>query len=160
MKALSDITAKVTAEKFSRKYISLGRIVNEWPDIIGKDLATKAQPVKIQYRKKKDNAARGEKPEARLDIAVSSADATMLHYRKDLILERINQIFGERWITSIRFVQTAVNTQKKPKRLKIKKVLDLGAQEEIKTHLTNITDEELLDRLRSIGQSIYLEEQK
>jgi hypothetical protein len=106
MRPVSEAAARIADISFSRKYIALGRIVSHWGEIVGAQLAHKAQPVKINYRKKD----RGQKPDACLDIAVSSADATLLHYQKDLILERINQIFGERWITAIRFVHAPANT--------------------------------------------------
>jgi len=108
MRPLSDSVTKVTGKTFSRKYVALGRVISHWTDIVGKDFASKAQPVKIQYRYKKKTAqksnAKKEKPQATLEIATSSADATIMHYQKDVILERINQIFGDAWITAIRFV--------------------------------------------------------
>lgn len=157
MKALSDITAKVAKQNFSRKYIALGRIVNHWSEIVGEKLAAKAIPVKLHYRgKNKKNL------NVTLDIAVSSADATLLHYQKDLILERMNNVFGERWVTALRFVQTATNTNqgfgenfgKKPKS---KKALDAYDQEHLKTQLDKIEDGELLERLRSLGEAVIIE---
>lgn len=155
MKALSDITAKVTKENFSRKYIALGRIVNHWPEIIGEKLAAKTCPVKLHYRGKKDS----KKPtQITLDIAVSSADATALHYQKDLILERMNSVFGEEWITAIKFVQT----EKMPSATKIikpkrQKPLAENEKEHLKAQLNDIEDEELLARLHSLGESVMME---
>ena len=100
LKLISDAVPKVTSKTFSRKYIALGRIVTHWEDIIGKEIADKAQPVKIHYRKAKDKQ---KKAEATLEVAVTSADAALLHYQKDVILERINQIFGDRWVTDLKF---------------------------------------------------------
>lgn len=130
----------------------LGRLVTHWEDIIGKDLATKAQPVKIRYMKSKRP---GVKSTASLDIAATSANATVLHYQKDLIIERINQIFGDRWITSIRFVPIASNepeTPSKPK--KRQKTLTVTEKQHLSTMLESIQDPDLREKLSNLGSAI------
>jgi hypothetical protein len=157
MRPISEATARVTGQSFSRKYISLGRILSAWREIVGDKLADKAQPVKINYRKREKNGD----PVAILDIAASSADATLLHYQKDLILERINQIFGDKWITAIRFVAAAVNEGKprsKPKKPRI------PLTEDEKNHLSGMLescpDPDLKARLEILGQAIYTEQKQ
>jgi hypothetical protein len=156
---LSEAIPAIAGKAFSRKYIMLGRLVTRWADIIGVELAARTQPVKIRYYKNKKQAAKagtGEKPTASLDIACSTADATLLHYQKDLILERINQIFGDKWITAIRFVPQAANLidvrqgGKKPAK---------SLTEAEKTGLSEAIaaagpDDELRRRLESLGASI------
>lgn len=130
----------------------LGRLVTHWQDIVGPELAPKTQPVKIRYiqSKKKD-----VKATASLDIACSSADATVLHYQKDLILERINQIFGDRWITAIRFVPVAVNASTAgSRRANPPKPLTLEEKEHLSSVLENVKDEDLMERLKSLGSAI------
>lgn len=153
MRPLSEATARIAGKSFERKYIALGRIVNNWRDIVGAKLADKAQPVKIHYRKSKDK----KKPDATLEIAASSADATLLHYQKDLILERINQIFGERWITAIRFVNTPSNTQSKSIK-KIKAPLTAAEKKTLSDMVFEIEDDRLRASLEQLGQAIILDE--
>lgn len=130
----------------------LGRLVTHWADIVGADMAAQAQPVKIRYFKAKKE---GDKPTAALDIAATSADATVLMYRKDLILERINQIFGERLIGAIRFVPVAANSQP-PSRHGFGKRKTLTEDE--KTYLSGVLetvgDEALAEKLRQLGSAI------
>lgn len=155
MRSLSQATAKIVSQNFSRKYIAIGKIVNHWTDIVGADLADKAQPVKIHYRKHKQTKT----PLASLDIACTSAYATTLHYQKDLILERINQIFGDRWITSIRFVTVSSNSNfLKPK----KRPLPLTVEEDnyLTELLDDVQDHDIKDRLKKLGQAIITEEKK
>ncbi|MCC6598259.1 MAG: DUF721 domain-containing protein [Alphaproteobacteria bacterium] len=155
MRPLSEATARVAGKSFERKYIALGRIVNHWNDIVGTKLADKAQPMKIHYRKKKEHAA---KPDAVLEIAASSADATLLHYQKDLILARINQIFGESWITGIRFINTPVNASGLTRRRK-KTVQPLTGEK--KKHLSlileDVADADIRVKLENLGQAILAE---
>lgn len=132
--------------------MALGRILNQWDDIIGPELAVKAQPNKIHYRKPKTPQ---DKPQATLDIAVSSADATLLHYQKDLILERLNQLFGENWITAIRFVHLATNENAEMRGLPQKTIrLDPTEIANLKGFLSVIEDEDLKKRLEIMGQSV------
>jgi len=149
MRPLSESTARVSGKCFERKYISLGRIVKHWSDIVGQRLADKAAPVKINYRK----GAKGKKPTTSLDIAVDSANATALHYQKDLILERINQLFGEEWITGVRFVHIPVN-QSHVAPTKIKPALSLDEKKLLSEAVSRITDNEIQERLLSLGEAI------
>ncbi len=157
MRQLSEATSRITGRNFSRKYVALGRIVKSWSDIVGEDLAGKAQPVKINYRKSKEKG-RGKKLQASLDIAVSGADATLLHYQKDLILERINQIFGDSWITAIRFVNVPANATPL-KRKKAKKPLTEKEQNIISDMLIDISDDDIKEHLEKLGTAV-IEESK
>jgi len=157
MKRLSDAVAPVTSRSFERKYIALGRIVKCWPDIIGKQLAVKAQPVKIHYRK----ATQNKKASATLEIAVSSADATLLHYQKDLILQRLNHLFGDSWITAIKFVPIADNDQirfKAPRRNAAKRPLTQAQKKTLSAVLEDIEDNDILSSLSSLGEHVMMKE--
>lgn len=155
LRPLSDSVASLTKGTFARKFISLGRILSSWNDIVGPDIAARAQPAKLQYRKPKTGQ---EKPEASLHIAVSSADAALLHYQKDLILERINQIFGDRWITAIRFVHVAANEtggfeeQAGP--------LSKTDEESLARTLAGVEDHEIRKRLEKLGQGVLRKRNK
>ncbi len=153
MRPLSESTARIAGQSFERKFIALGRIVSHWADIVGKDLAHKTFPVKIIYHKKE----RGGKPDAVLEISCSSADATLLHYQKDLILERINQIFGDRWIGAIRFVANAANTQS-VLRKKAQPPLTPREKHTLSSLLSTIADEDVRARLENLGQAIIMED--
>ncbi|MGB0720647.1 MAG: DUF721 domain-containing protein [Bdellovibrionales bacterium] len=154
MRPLSESTARVSGQCFQRKYIALGRIVKHWPQIIGESLADKAQPVKIHYRK----MPKGQSPDVRLDIATTNAHATVLRNQVGIILERMNQIFGERWITAIRFVNAPVNVSvKKPKRRPLP--LTHAQKKTLSETLSHIDDEDMQIRLNSLGEAILTENQ-
>lgn len=151
LKPLSDKIPAIASQAFSRKFVMLGRLLTQWQDIVGSDLASKTQPVKIQYMKKKDAA---HKATATLHIACATADATMLHYRKELILERINQIFGERWITALRFVPQEANEQDLKKAKKSRKILTEQDKIYLSEVLEAVEDPELKSTLERFGQSM------
>jgi hypothetical protein len=114
MRPLSEPVSRISGKTFSRKYIALGRILSEWEQIVGPEFSGKAIPVKLNYRKN----GKTDKTLASLDIATSDAQATALHYQKDLILERINRVFGQGWIGDIRFVSVPGRAAKTPRNQK------------------------------------------
>ncbi|HPQ50518.1 MAG: DUF721 domain-containing protein [Alphaproteobacteria bacterium] len=164
LRPLSVSVSRLTSEAFSRKFVALGRILTQWAEIVGQDMASKTQPVKIHYRKPK---TKGEKPQASLDIGASSSDAALLHYQKDLILERLNQLYGEKWITSIRFVHlVAANSTDsfgydydafKGKMASIPPASseEIGRLSEV---LEEIEDDDIRKRLEKLGQSVLRKE--
>lgn len=154
MRPLSEATSRVAKSNFSRKYIALGKIVNRWDEIVGPELAGKAQPVKIQYRRKK---TRKDKPSATLEVACASADATILHYQKGVILERMNTIFGDRWIADLKFVPIERAPSKSFRRRRIKRKLDELDHGFLKETLGQIEDADIKQRLESLGQNILMD---
>ncbi len=152
MRPISEATGRITGKSFSRKHISLGRILTAWKDIAGPELAPKALPSNIVYRRKK----KGDKPEIILEIAASSADSTLLHYQKGLILERINRIFGDGWISAIRFVAIASNAPEKRKG-KAQTPLTQEQKDYLSGMLELLPDPDLKVRLEVLGQAIFTE---
>lgn len=153
LRLLSETVPKVTGKIFARKYIALGRIVTHWEDIIGAEMAEIAQPLKIHYRKASKNGKKSKQGEATLDIAASSADSMLLSMQKGVILERINQVFGNSWITDLRFVHvTPDKPAKAPKR--VRPPLSEEDKKYIAESLEEIEDPDIKKRLESFGAAI------
>jgi len=152
MKPVSQSVPTLMSKVFERKYIALGRIVTHWKEIIGPDFASRAQPAKIRYRKPK-NAK--EKPAATLDIAASSADCAVLIYQKELILQRINNIFGERWVNDVKFVH--VEPRKKAAPAKRTKPLTEDEKNHLSQILETVDDPVIKEALSRMGTSILQE---
>lgn len=145
----SEIVPHISKKIFSRKYISLGKVVTYWDRIVGEDMAGRAQPVRIHYRK----ARGGKSATATLEIAASSADAAILQYQTGIILEKIGILFGEQWITSLRFVHMPANRTKTV--TKPKKPLTEQQKQQLSLVLDGTEDEEMKNRLSSLGAHIY-----
>lgn len=151
MRPLSETVSRVTGKTFSRKYIALGKILAEWEKIVGPDFATRAIPIRINYRSPPTNRKDAKKL-ASLHIATTEAWATTLHYQKDMILERISMIFGGNWIDDIRFVN--VPPQTLTSRQKTKRLLTEGEKKFLSDILTSLEDRELRSKLETLGQEI------
>ncbi|MCK5374418.1 MAG: DUF721 domain-containing protein [Alphaproteobacteria bacterium] len=152
MRPLSESTSRIASKTFSRKYIALGRVVNQWEEIMGPEFAALAQPVKLNYRK--NSKAKGKnKSHVTLDIATSAAHATLLNYQKGVILERINSLFGNNWIKDIRFVASELSEQPlEPK--SIKAPLTAGNKKYLSGVLDQIEDPDIKEKLENLGKAI------
>ena len=149
LKLLSDAVPRVTGKTFKRKYIALGRIVTHWKEIMGEKMAAYAQPLKIHYRKPR---RKGDKPEATLEIAASSSHSSLLIMQKGVLLEKINHIFGEQWITDIKFVHAPANVPEKQK--KHSKPLTADEKNSLSLMLEMVDDPEIKKRLENMGSAL------
>lgn len=156
LRLLSDAVPRVTGKTFLRKYIALGRVVSNWPDIIGQDMAARAQPLKIHYRKVPGDKS-DKKRLATLEIGATSADCVVLQMQKGLILERINRVFGENWITDIKL--THIAPEKKLVAPRKKRPLDPAQQKYLAEVLEEVTDPDIKQRLNGLGKAL-LEDQR
>lgn len=119
---------------------------------MGDEDASRSAPSKIHYRKPKNPK---EKATATLDIAASSADCSVLIYKKDVLLQKLEAFFGDRWITDIKFVHVEPKTPLKPP--KRTKTLTDAEKNYLSQVLEGIEDDGIKERLASLGQSIMQE---
>lgn len=154
MRLISKTVPKVAGQIFQKKYILLGRIVTQWEDIVGKEMASKAQPVKLKFRKMPDNSK-----QFTLEIAANTAEATILQYRIDLILEKLNMVLGENMVSAIRFVPISSNSAKPIITPRRRPPLDCDDQKYLSKTLENIEDPDIQEKLKSLGAS-FLQDKK
>ena len=117
---------------------------------MGKDMAARTQPVKLKFRKTPDKSK-----QFTLEIACNSAEATMLQYRIDLILEKLSMIVGAGVVTAIRFVPVTSNpaksnTIKRPNKTQ----LDPTDENFLRKTLENVEDPDIQEKLKNLGASL------
>ena len=153
---LSESVPRVAGQVFGKKYIMLGRLVTHWADIVGADVALQAQPVALKFRgAPKKDAQKSDKPsEFTLEIAADSAAATVLRYRVDLILARINQIFCSNWITAIKFVPKAIDGQQNFRSARPPKPLTPDQKQSISMLTKDVPDPDLQAALQRLAAAI------
>jgi hypothetical protein len=165
----------VTGKTFARKFITLGRVINCWADAVGAELAEKTYPIGMKVRKSPRKepgpsgltrgplAAQGPRPSPRaggiltatLEIAANSADATLIHYQKGLILERLRTLLAADMIVDIKVTHAARPTiftsplagKAHPR---VKRTGQVGSH----VDLSHIMDETLRDALASLGEYV------
>ncbi len=157
LKPIARSVKKVTSNVCKKKFISLGRVLDHWSDIIGPEMAYYAEPASIKVRKK--GYGKNQTFEKTLQIAVAPAHSMTVSYRKGMILERINRLLPYEGIIDLEFIPT---TRRLEKTLKTKEKVQKTLSEKEKDFLSSILDDmedgEIKDRLLSMGRSIINEQ--
>ena len=78
---------------------AVARLLTQWPEIAGEDLARITRPVKISYGREGFGAT--------LTLLTTGAVAPMVEMRKDHLRERVNAVYGYSAIARIHLTQTA-----------------------------------------------------
>jgi hypothetical protein len=79
-----------------------------------------------------------------------------MQYQTGLILERINQLFGDDWITAIRFVHVPANTANCTDNAHQKRELSDNEKNGLDVLLDAVTDYEIKERLKSLGYQVLV----
>lgn len=155
LKHVSKSVLKVSGQLFDRKFITLGRLLEHWNLIVGYDYARTTTPIKIT------RSTIGKTKKYSLLVSTNSAQALQLHYKKDLILEKINQIIGETMITDLKFIdQSSYQASQQSKTYKDKqtnpKSLSQEQAHKLNDMIHDISDEDFKNTLKTFGQSVLI----
>lgn len=149
-RAVGGLTQRLTAG-LSRKGAGGGRLAsiaklrNDWPAIVGPDLARITEPEALI-------AGRGGKAGAKmLRLKVAGAAALEVQHMSGQIVERVNAYFGHRQIDDIRLMQGALTRKPGPKPL-VKPAPELVARMDAKA--AEVRDPELRAALARLGARI------
>ncbi len=77
---------------------AVARLLTHWPEIVGRDIAAIAKPVKVSY---------GRGFGATLTLLTGGASAQILQMQVPRIIERVNACYGYAAIAKIRITQSA-----------------------------------------------------
>ncbi|VAV93220.1 Zn-ribbon-containing, possibly RNA-binding protein and truncated derivatives [hydrothermal vent metagenome] len=75
------------------------RLLTQWPEIVGDDIAAIARPVKISYAKHGLGTT--------LTVLTTGAQAPMLEMQKEKLRQKVNTVYGYNAISRITITQTA-----------------------------------------------------
>src|SRR5262249_35065562 len=126
---LSDLIPSLTKGIFGRKNMLFGKMLTEWSQIAGAEVATRTMPLDLKFsrppsRKTKTKTTPQERNihkvptlndvtaytgigQALLHLAVQPSYALELEYQKGLLIERLNIFFGYPAIKGIKCIQDA-----------------------------------------------------
>lgn len=117
---------------------------------MGPAFSDKATPSRILYRKPK---TKKDPPVAILEIATTQADSMLITYQKDVILQRMEHLFGERWITDIKFI-SAPRNKLHPKPDTKDRPLTPQEENNLVQMLDTVSDPLIYERLKALGEGI------
>ena len=128
------------------------RLLTQWNEIAGADIAAIAQPVEIGY-------ARGGMG-ATLTLLTNGANAPMLEMQKEQIRTKVNSVYGYNAIARVRITQTAATGfadgkvafgHKKPA---VKPAADPAMRQKAAETARPVADNGLRDALARLGENI------
>jgi hypothetical protein len=94
---IADLVKGALGEAFARQGFASSDIVTHWPEIVGRDIAAHAEPMKMQWPRHDPEGAEG----ATLVLRVSGPAAIEIQHQSGVIVERVNRFFGWRAVKRI-----------------------------------------------------------
>lgn len=147
---------------FDQRGFSVGEILRDWPEIVGRDYAGFTAPDRVHWPRRPPEEQeerprpRSRRPEgATLVIRVDGPRAIEVQHRSDIVLERINTYFGWRAVSALRFVQAPVTRAERRKRRPPPSDAAVAALER---ELTQVRKPELRHALARLGSQIGRDE--
>lgn len=145
LRSLAAPVSKVARPMLKRRGLAGGRIIAEWPQIVGAGLAKCSCPEKLSI-------ARGDN-DGVLRIRVDGPLAIELQHLEPQIIERINGYFGYRAVGRLAMVRGPLPKPPAPKAQRIAKPNPEAARKAA-GHFSQIGDEELKAALESLGRAV------
>jgi hypothetical protein len=147
-RTLADAAGKSLADTFSRQGFASAELVTHWDEIVGREIAAHAEPMKIQWPRQASSGA----PElATLVLRVQGPAALEIQHLSNVILERVNGFLGWRAIGRLALRQAPLQRRRKhvppPS-------IDPEVAREVAATLTNIVDDDLRNALGRLGAAI------
>jgi hypothetical protein len=139
-KPLRDLAGKVVGEAFTRQGFASAELVTRWAEIVGNEIATHSEPIKIQW-------PRGADPQMRnpgiLVLRVEGPAAVEIQHLGAVICDRVNRFFGWRAVERLAFRQSPLRRgANRPVRRD-----NAAAASQLATTMPEVTDEELRQAL-------------
>lgn len=148
---VSDLVPNLTKDIFGKKNLLFGKMLSEWPNIAGEEMAAKTLPIDLKFsRAKKDSGAN----QATLNLAVQSAYALEFSYHKNLLIERLNMFFGYPAIKEIKIIQNSEIMNNKPMKAAITRPITAQETQKIDALVGKIEENDLQTALKNLGKAI------
>lgn len=114
VRPLADLTSRLLADSFRRQGFASSELVLRWEAIVGAEVASHAEPLKIQWPRRVE----GEAPQpGTLVLRVEGPAAIEIQHMSRVILERVNRYFGFAAIERIAIRQAPLRVpERKPAR--------------------------------------------
>jgi hypothetical protein len=145
---LAELASEFLVDVFKKQGFARTELVTRWRDIAGDEIATHAEPLKLQWPR----PVEGEPPDpATLVLRVEGPAAIEIQHQSAVLLERINRFFGWQAVGRIVFRQAPL--ARAPGRRQPPKA-DAEAAERIAATLTSVTDEGLRAALGRLGAAV------
>jgi hypothetical protein len=146
-KPLRDLLSKVMADSFKKQGFASAELVTRWTDIVGAEIATHSEPMKIQWPRPADGE---EREPGTLMLRVEGPAAIEVQHLSNVICDRVNRFLGWRAVGRIVLRQAPLRRgERKPVR-----GTDPEAAARVAATLGDVADEDLRLALARLGAAI------
>jgi hypothetical protein len=145
---LADLLGPCLTAAFKRHGFASTELVTHWEDIVGPEIATHAEPIKITWPRQ----ANEDEPEpATLVLRCQGPAAIEIQHLAGVIVERVNRFLGWRAIDRVALRQAPLTRREKPKPPPSP---DPAEVRRIADQMTGIADEKLRTALGRLGAAV------
>lgn len=103
VRPLADLVSGALRSAFERQGFAAVDIITHWEDIVGPELASRAEPLRLVWPRRDDPDSTGV-----LTVRVEGAYAIELQHLAPIVMERVNRYFGWRCVGRIAIRQGPV----------------------------------------------------
>jgi hypothetical protein len=147
-KPLSVLLGNVFSEVYARQGFAARELVTRWADIAGPEIATHAEPLKMQWPR----PVEGQPQEpATLVLRVEGPMALEIQHSADVILQRVNRFFGWSAVGRLALRQAPLSRRNRPRP---SRKPDPDAVAKVEKTLFAVEDEDLRAALARLGAAI------
>ncbi len=146
-KPLRDLVPKIVGETFARQGFASAELVTRWTEIVGVEIATHSEPMKIQWTRPADGE---EREPGTLVLRVEGPAAIEIQHLGDVICERVNRFLGWRAVARLALRQAPLRRGLR----KATRGLDQAAATRLAQTLSDIGDDDLKNALARLGAAI------
>ncbi len=155
MRAMGSLVSRVAGPVIRKRGLAEGRILTDWPRIVGDQIAACTCPEKLTPGK--------DGMDGTLVIRVAGGWATELQHLEPVFVEKINGYFGYRAVGHMRLRQGPLPADYTLSRRQLStesQELDSSARAEIDATVAQVSDPEIRAALASLGNALSLKELK
>ena len=144
---IADLVKTCLGDVFARQGFASSDIVTHWPDIVGREIAAHAEPMKMQWPRHDPEECEG----ATLVLRVEGPAAIEIQHLSGVIVERVNRFFGWHAVKRIAIRQAPLARRSTPRATPGP---DAAAVAAASARLPDIQDPDLRQALARLGAAI------
>jgi hypothetical protein len=149
---LSEFLGATLSGAFKAQGFANTEILTRWAEIVGPEIATHSEPIKINWPRATGGNLDDEMPQpATLVLRVEGPTALEIQHLSAVILERVNRFFGWQAIGRIGLRQAPLGRRERPAR---RAPPDSTVAARIAESLPEVEDEDLRQALARLGAAI------
>lgn len=145
--AVSRLLSGILSPAARRRGFAAVAVIEEWPGIVGRGLAERCHPVRLDFR-------RGAREGGTLVLQAAGGAALELQHAAPQLIERINDYFGFRAVARLHLMQMPPRRPKPRPPTPPRRSLTADEMSAVAAAVGPLADTPLGDALASLGQSI------